>query len=472
MTIDWLNEAKKRKGPFLEDLKGLLRIPSVKDVDSSSPQYPMGQKIGEALNYVLELGKNAGFTTKNLDGYAGYIEYGDSEDYIGVLAHVDVVPAPGEWTSPPFEPTIRDGKIFARGAIDDKGPGMAAFYALKILKESGLPIKKRIRLIFGTDEESGMSCVKHYLKVEPEPIFGFSPDADFPVVHAEKGQINVKLTISGDASSNGAEQLLSFSAGDRVNMVPGQAVAVIETKEPERLAEQFTDFYQAHHLTGSFEQLSDSQISLILYGKTVHGMEPQNGINAGLECLYFLRELHFDGHDRAFIDFASDCLYHDPFGENLGIAHQEEVLGALTVNAGVLQYNYENGGSIFLNIRRPLGIDFERTIKTITEKADKYGLTVAEKRGSEPHYIPADHPMITTLQEAYQKLTGDEPELLTSGGATYASLMKNCVAYGAGFPGKPYTAHQIDEYAEIDDLIKAIAIYAQALWGLSLITLK
>ncbi|MGV3489281.1 MAG: M20/M25/M40 family metallo-hydrolase, partial [Tuberibacillus sp.] len=150
MEINWLQEVEKRKNDFLDDLNGLLRIPSVKDLSTSTPAYPMGKTVGEALDYVLKLGQNAGFAVKNLDGYAGYVEAGDSEDYIGVLAHVDVVPAPGEWTTPPFEPDIRDGKLYARGAIDDKGPGMAAFYALKILKELDVPLKRRIRLIYGT----------------------------------------------------------------------------------------------------------------------------------------------------------------------------------------------------------------------------------------------------------------------------------------------------------------------------------
>jgi len=125
----------------------------------------------------------------------GFAEWGEAEDYIRVLAHVDVVPAPREWITPSYEPTIRDGKLYARGTIDDKGPGMAAFYALKILKDLGLPLKRKIRMIYGTDEESGMRCVQHYLDVEPVPTYGFSPDNEFPIVYAEKEQINVKLTL-------------------------------------------------------------------------------------------------------------------------------------------------------------------------------------------------------------------------------------------------------------------------------------
>lgn len=466
MEINWLKEVKKRKNDLLRDLEGFLRIESVKDLEMSTSEHPMGKKIGEALTYILNLGESSGFTTKNLDGYVGYMEMGDSEDYIGVLAHVDVVPAPGEWTTPPFQPHYRNGRLYARGAIDDKGPGMAAFYALKILKELQLPLKRKIRLIYGTDEESGMRCVRHYLSKEPEPVLGFSPDAQFPIVYAEKGQINVKLAIKG-TGEKGAVVLEKFSAGDRGNMVPGRAEAVIITKQPQDLVEQFQAYCDEENLVGEYRLSSDGKVILILHGKTVHGMEPQKGVNAGLECLQFLNRLDFRESDRSYISFASDCLYRDPFGEHLGIKYCEDVLGPLTVNAGIFKYDHIGGGSIQLNIRCPLNTEYLRTIEIIMEQAERYGFTIDETRQSSPHYVPTHHPLIKTLQSAYQTITGDEPTLLTTGGATYAKLLKNAVAYGAVFPGKEMSAHQIDEYIEIKDLLKATAIYAKALYELS-----
>jgi succinyl-diaminopimelate desuccinylase len=161
--IDWQKEVESRKENLLRDLFDLIKIESIKDEGTMSSHYPMGEKVGEALDFVLELSESIGLQTKNVDGYAGYAQYGEhsnEEETIGILCHVDVVPATGEWTSPPFEPVIRDGRIYARGAIDDKGPTIAAFYGLKIVKELGLPLKKNVRMIFGTDEESGMSCLK------------------------------------------------------------------------------------------------------------------------------------------------------------------------------------------------------------------------------------------------------------------------------------------------------------------------
>ncbi|MFC4618940.1 dipeptidase PepV [Camelliibacillus cellulosilyticus] len=466
MEINWLEEVKKRKENLLRDLEGFLRIESVKDLETSTTKHPMGKKIDEALAYILSLGRNAGFATKNLDGYVGYMEMGDSDDYIGVLAHVDVVPAPGVWTTPPFEPHYRNGRLYARGAIDDKGPGIAVFYALKMLKELNLPLKRKIRLIYGTDEESGMRCVRHYLETEPEPVMGFSPDAEFPIVHAEKGQINIKLTIKS-TGEEGAFVLKQFTAGERGNMVPGRAEAEINTKQPQDLIKHFQGYCNEEHLVGEYRLSADGKVTLILYGKTVHGMEPQKGVNAGLECLHFLNRLPFKGSDNAFISFTTDCLYRDPFGEHLGIKYREDVLGSLTVNAGILNYDCNEGGSVQLNIRCPLNTEYLRTIEIIMEQAEKYGFNIEETRQSTPHYVPSNHPLIKTLRSAYQSITGENPMLLTTGGATYAKLFKNAVAYGAVFPGKEMSAHQIDEFIEIEDLLKATAIYARALYELS-----
>jgi succinyl-diaminopimelate desuccinylase len=469
VAIDWVKKVEDRKDALLADLQGLLRIESVKDLDSSTTDRPMGDKIGQALEYVLNLADNDGFITKNIDGYAGVVEFGESQEYIGVLAHVDVVPAEGEWVSPPFEPSIRDGKLFARGAIDDKGPAMAAYYALKIMKELELPIKNKIRLILGTDEESGMRCVRHYFEKEPQPILGFSPDADFPIVHAEKGQINVKLALPSAATNEGELVLAEFTAGERVNMVPGVAIAKIEGEHLEKLISQFNDYLGANNLKGAAEMTGSSKATLTLYGKTVHGMEPQNGVNAALELIHFLNTIEFTGADQSFISFADTNLYRDPFGEKLGVAHREDVLGPLTVNAGVFRYHHQHGGSVNLNMRAPLHTNVPQTIETVEEHAGQFGWTIEESRHSNPHYVAPEHPMIQTLQEAYQSITGDEPTLLTTGGGTYARLMKNGVAYGATFPGKEMTAHQANEYIEIDDLLKATAIYAKALYDLSIL---
>ena len=179
-TINWQSEIEKRKQNLLVDTQNLLKIKSVLDEEQHTETAPFGEGVKAALDYMLELGANDGFTVKNVDHVAGHIEMGEGEELLGILCHVDVVPEGDGWSSDPFGAEIRDGKIYARGAVDDKGPTMAAYYAMKVIKELGLPLQKRVRMIIGTDEESQWRCVNHYFEVEEMPTLGFAPDADFP----------------------------------------------------------------------------------------------------------------------------------------------------------------------------------------------------------------------------------------------------------------------------------------------------
>jgi len=189
--IDWYAEVLKRKDDLIRDLQGLVRIRSVYDETTVGEDTPFGEGPKNALDYMLEKGKENGFQVKNVDHFAGHIEMGSGEKLVGVLGHVDVVPEGDGWTFDPYGGEIHDGKIYGRGTADDKGPTMAAFYALKIVKELGLPLSKRVRLIIGTDEESGMRCIKNYFQKEEMPDVGFVPDADFPIIYAEKGIASV-----------------------------------------------------------------------------------------------------------------------------------------------------------------------------------------------------------------------------------------------------------------------------------------
>lgn len=466
--MNFYDEVLKRKDDLLRDLQTILRIESVKDLDSQTKNRPMGEKVGEALETMLSITEFAGFKPINIEGMVGYAEYSPAkaEDYIGILCHLDVVPATGDWASPPFEPTIRDGKLFARGAVDDKGPTIAAYYGLKIVKELGLPLKHNIRIIFGTDEESGMSCMKKYVEVEKMPLAGFAPDADFPIIHAEKGQINIKLGLQNVSNNNSSEDfsLLSFIAGEKGNMVPDIAEATIAGQN-DTLVSQFLKYCKEKGVAYSYSQEGD-QTMLKLVGTSAHGMEPHKGVNAALILASFLQQFSFEGSANNYIQFIYKTLYNQFKGEGLGIDFADDITGPLTVNAGIFKFVKERRAEIHLNIRCPVETNYEATIENLTKAVESYSFKVTSLTTKEPHHVPKDSPMIQTLQEVYQAETGEEPTLLTTGGATYARFMKNGVAFGAVFPGKPMTAHQKNEYIEIEDLLKATAIYAHAIYRL------
>ncbi|NGZ75684.1 dipeptidase PepV [Saccharibacillus alkalitolerans] len=466
--IDWQKEAEARREDLLRDLDGLLRIESVKDPATASRKRPMGAAIGEALDYMLNLTEAMGLRVENVDGYAGYAQYGahDPVTTIGVLGHLDVVPAAGSWTSPPFEPTIREGKLYARGAIDDKGPTIAALYGLKIVMESGLPLSKNVRMIFGTDEESGMSCMRYYADKVGMPTVGFAPDAEFPMIYAEKGQFNPTLTPKiAPVESKSLVRLESFEAGLRINMVPERAHAVL-SGDIRPLVESFEEFCRRHRVKGAAE-INAGQAMFTLTGVAAHGSEPEKGTNAGTMLALFLEEASLQPEGKAFIGLLN-AMHEDFHGERLGIACSDEVTGPLTVNPGVIRFGMEEGDTqIQFTARCPVSADYGWIKAQLEEKVDGFDFRISDVREAGSHYVAKDEPVIRALQTAYAEVTGDEPKLLTSGGATYAKFMAKGVAFGACFPGKKMTAHQADEYIEIDDLLKATAIYARAIYELA-----
>jgi succinyl-diaminopimelate desuccinylase len=331
-------------------------------------------------------------------------------------------------------------------------------------------LKHRVRLIFGTDEESGMSCVKKYIEKEPLPIAAFSPDASFPIINAEKGQINIKLSQmkskSDFSNCNYDFRLVSFTSGERANMVPDRAQATIKGNNIAIMLESFKNYCIINNLKNSIDINSD-ELTLTIKGKSAHSMEPYKGINAGLLMLDFLKAFIFHPQDESYINFANRFLYNDYYGKALGIDYSDDMTGPLTVNAGILKYKEDKGGFIQLNLRYPVTAHYLRIMERIICIAEASGFEISEAREKKPHYIDKDHPIVKTLQKAYYEETEKEPVLLSTGGNTYAGLMDCCVAFGPVFPGKEDTAHRKDENVEIDDLIQATAIYARAIYELA-----
>jgi len=459
--INWMEEVLKRKEDFLKQTIELLNIESVYDESTITKEAPMGKGINEALTYMLTLGEKDGFTPKNVDGLAGHLEMGSGEELVGILCHLDVVPAGDGWSHDPFDAIIKDGNIYARGAIDDKGPTMAAYFAMKIVKELGLPINKRVRMILGTDEESQWRCVDHYFEKEEMPTMGFAPDADFPIIYAEKGILDIKFNQKLTSEDVGNEfKLISFSSGRRVNMVPDYAKAVISGTKFD--LEAFTNHISELGCKASASEENGQQV-LEVEGVSVHGMEPDKGKNAGIALASFLNQFGFNEHAASFLKFIVENFKGDSRGKNLGVAFNDDITGDLTINLGIMQYEDQKGGTFGLTLRYPVTTDIQSVITTLTDRGNDYGFEFNEIKNSTPHHVPKDHPLIQTLQKVYEEQTGEEATLLTIGGGTYARSLSAGVAFGPLFLGKPEVAHQKDEYAEIDDLLKATAIYAQAI---------
>ncbi|MGD6805262.1 dipeptidase PepV [Rossellomorea aquimaris] len=464
MNINWMEEVEKRKSDLLGDLQKFLQIKSILDEENTTAEAPLGEGVKEALTYLLNLGEKDGFTAKNVDHLAGHLEFGQGDELLGVLCHVDVVPEGDGWSVDPFGGEIKDGKIFARGAMDDKGPTIAAYYAMKIVKELGIPLDKRVRMIIGTDEESDWRCVDHYFKVEEMPTMGFAPDADFPIIYAEKGIADYDLVskVSGSGEDEGF-RVLQFESGRRYNMVPDFAKARISVStDHSRLVQDYHSFLKEQDLQGKY-YMENGDLYLELEGISAHGMEPDNGKNAGLILACFLSDSEVDSASKEYFSFVKNHFHGDSRGRSFGINYEDDITGPLTINVGKLRFDHKSGGSLGLNMRYPVTFKMKEARETLEAHVKKHGFSIENFSDSEPHHVDQDHVLIKTLQKVYEEQTGDKGELLSIGGGTYARSLESGVAFGPLFPGRADVAHQKDEHMFVEDILKATAIYAQAI---------
>ena len=462
MSIDFKKEVLNHKEDLLKDLFELLSVRSILGTDITE-ETPFGSGPREALDLILSFGERDGYKTKLVENKAGHIEVGQGEELFGILGHVDVVPVvEADWTSHPFKPEIRDGKIFARGSLDDKGPTMAAYYAVKLLDKLGVKWNKRVRVIIGSDEETGFRCVEAYFKHEEQPASGFTPDAMFPLVYAEKARATFdhKLKfVDEDGQYN--YKLVKFNGGQVLNMVVASANAELEG-EASDIKEKFENFLAQEKLEG--EVTVEDTIKLALKGKAAHGSTPQYGINGATKLAEFLSTLGLDNNGKNFVDYIVEKLANDPFGEKLGINYSDDEMGEATYNYGILEYDLERKiGLVSTDCRHPKKFDLVDRLNGI--KVDNIDIEVTSTK--EAHYVPKDDELVTTLMDVYRKHTGDtKNDAFVLGGGTYARCLKKGVAFGLLFPGKEDTMHQANEYLEVEDLLLATAIYAEGIYKL------
>ena len=458
--MDWWKQAQEREQEMIADLQMLVRINSVLDESTATEKVPFGEGPLKALNWILQQGNEQGMRVVNMANKVGYIEMGQGEEMVGILCHVDVVPAGSDWVHEPFGAQIEDGKLFGRGAIDDKGPTMAAWLAMKMVKDSGIKLTRRVRLIVGSDEETGFRCVKHYMAHEEVPTLGFAPDADFPIINAEKGI--AETTYRQLDVTDHDEQLRSFYAGHRINMVPDFATAIVKNVS-DKIVAQFKAYLATETLTGEITNDSDNTFTLTIKGVSAHAMEPNNGVNAAVKLASFLATCLETANSKQFVDFIVTGFGAETRGHALGLAYHDEMSGETTLNAGVVEYEAGRIGEVRVSMRYAVSYDFDAFIAQGKRALEHTGFELVIDDNSEPHYVAPEEELIQKLSAVYERNTGEKAELLAIGGGTYARELPNGVAFGMLFPGEPDIAHQHDEYVVIGNLVKAAAIYADAI---------
>ena len=392
--------------------EAVKRISEIVKFDSSQKppvkDMPFGEATAECLEYFLNLAKSYGFETKNYDNYAGEVIFGEGEEF-AVLAHLDVVPAGSGWTHDPFggEVDYKNSKIWGRGTMDDKGPAVCALLAMKALKDNGFKPNKKIKLIVGCNEESGWACIDYYKAHATMPETGFSPDADFPVIYAEKGILQLKLEFTHDG------KFTALKGGERPNMVCDYCEVVTDGEK------------------------------VVFRGKSAHGSTPELGKNAIEPMLDFLE-----------LEDIRALLFDDGFK----LAKLKDGTGSLTFSPNIIE---QCGDKIYVtcDIRYPASFKESDVLGKIEAKGVKYEILHSQL----PLYNDPDCELITTLCGVYNEVTGKQMKPVAIGGGTYARALKCGAAFGPEEDGEENTVHQANEYITFDKIKICLKIYALAL---------
>lgn len=434
-----------QQAPLKRALSDLVRIPSV--CDEGAEGLPFGPAIDQALRKALEIAGSLGFQTHYGDGYYGFAEIGEGEEMLGILGHLDVVP-PGnldDWASHPFEPVEREGMLYGRGTQDDKGPLLAALFAVKALMDAGVTFNRRVRFIFGTDEETLWRCINRYKENEEWPGMGFTPDSRFPLTHAEKGLLQCLLE---DENNSG----LCLAGGSAFNAVPDSIV--YNAMGQDDLAEE---------LDAQGFEFTRTEAGIVIHGEAAHAQTPEEGVNAIARLCIALDAL---GTESRAIRFIAREVGEDPYATRIFGNCADKPSGRLKFNVGKIDIG--EGERIAIDCRIPVTVSKDVVTAKLRKAAARYGLTYKEFDWLAPIYLPLDHFMVKTLMSVYSLISGDlVSDAVVSGGATYARALDNCVAFGALFPDEQLTEHQPNERVVLSHLYRAMEIYAHAIHRLT-----
>lgn len=444
-----LNEiVDKNSKELIEALQDMVKIKSVRDTPKKG--MPFGEGVCKALNKQLEIAEKLGFKVTNVDNYYGYAEYGEGEEYVCALGHLDVVPEGDGWQYGPYSGEIVDDKLCGRGTVDDKGPINAALFALAALKESGFKPSKKIRIIFGCDEETGCEDMEYYNEREKAPIYGFTPDADFPAIYGEKGILRFELTTPFDLT--GESNIKSIDGGIVVNAVPDKAEAIIIGKRCK----------DTQNIT--CKENADGSVTVSAKGSPAHGSIPHTGKNAiGILIKYLVDNNLVEGKEGEKLAFIRKYLCDGTFGTELGIDMEDET-GSLTMNMGIVDV-VDGKLRLHMDLRYPCTKTDKGILETFLAKLQ--GFDVENVENTKPLYVSKESKLIKTVTDVYSEFYGGDSTATAIGGGTYAKHLHNIVAFGPCIPGEEVVEHTNHEYIKIDNLITLAKIYANALELLS-----
>lgn len=449
------------KEDVVKHIQGSVRIKSVEE--PSLPNMPFGEGPKKALEYFIKLGQELGFKVTNYDNYVATIEFGEGEEVLAILGHVDVVPEGEDWDYPPYSGTIADGKIYGRGTLDDKGPSVVVLYAMKALLDSGIKLNKKVKMILGANEETGNRCMDYYFNVlkMPQPTLAFTPDSTFPVTFAEKGIVNIKFLKEYKSLNE-----VTLKAGNAFNSVPDRAILTI----PREFLGEIKECLEKYNMEKEYKiqcEVVGDKYEIKSQGKSAHGAMPYLGYNAISHLFEFLSSVEIKNSEfKELVEFFSTYIKNETDGNSLGIKSKDDESGELTLNLG--KGSLENGKlELCVDMRIPVLIDNLKIVEDIKAKVNGK-MNVELCKNAPPLYVPKDSFLVSTLMKVYQDVTGDvktPPQAI--GGGTYARSVTNGVAFGALLSSQIDNMHQRNEYLELDKIDILLKIYVNAIYELA-----
>lgn len=457
--MDFEKKIREDRESLIRDIMELVSIDSVEGEPKEG--MPFGEGPAKALQCFLDLAEEAGLRTENFDNYAGHADYGEGKEVVGILGHVDVVPCGEGWICDPFQPQIKEGKIYGRGVLDNKGPMLVCLHAVKILKEMGIPLRKKIRLIVGANEETDWKCMDYYFgekKITP-PQISFTPDAEFPLNHAEKGVFQYQLVAD-------LKEKIEISGGNAYNSVAESASALLPAGSEETVRERMPKWEEATRCKISC-QTEENGVRLSVRGFAAHAASPAKGINAVSGLMYMIVDLGLEGELLEIARWYMKYIGFDLQGKGLGIDLSDEISGTLSFNVGKAEVL---DGKLILSIDNRVPVTYKcKEVQDLLEKnLEGSRFQFENPQITEAIYVPKDSFLVTTLMDVYREVTKDhDAEPQVDGACSYARALENCVAFGAILPGQPDLMHQKNEYLELDKLDLWMKIYLEAIYRLA-----
>ena len=452
---------EENREALLEDICTLVRIRS--DREPALPGKPYGEGPAACLAVAMEMAEGHGFKTRNYENYVGTVDLNDGPKQLDILAHLDVVPVGDDWkVTGPFEPLVKDGKIYGRGTADDKGPAVAALYAMKAVRDLGVPLTKNVRLILGCDEECGSSDIAYYYKQEEEAPMTFSPDADYPVINIEKGGVVGDLSAFWE-QEDCLPRVLGAKIGLKVNVVPDKAAAQVLGFTAEQLAPYLEDAAKATGTVYTLVEEADGVITIQCQGEAAHGSTPEKGNNALTALVHLLATLPCDGKAiEAIRGLAKSFPHGDGCGKAIGIDLEDDISGKLSCSLDLLTIT-STGLQAYFDCRAPLCANKDNVVKVAIANLAKNGITMKDAEMRHPHHVSGDSEFVKTLLRDYEEYTGEKGFCKAIGGGTYVHHLKNGVAFGCAVEGVNNRMHADDEFMELETLFMSAKLFAQVI---------